>query len=88
MAVSSEELMEIDRILSAEEAGPALAELRRKFPHLSWTKCDASDVIETPYRSYPHCDVHLLDGADHCVQVTTEPARATGLVLACRRIAS
>lgn len=89
MAVSTEELTEIARILSSEEAAPsALLELRRKFPHLSWTKCDASDVIEAPYRSYAHYDLHLLDAADHCVQVTTEPARATGLVLACRRVAS
>lgn len=86
MAVSAEELAEIDRILS-NEAPVALSDLRSRFPHLSWTKCDASDVIEPPYRSYRDCDVHLLDGGDHCVQVTAEPSRATGVVLAYRRVA-
>ncbi len=87
MAVSVEELTEIDKILSdAEKAPLAVSELRRKFPHLSWTKCDASDVIETPYRTYPHCDVHLLDGGDHCVHVTAEPEQATGVVLAYRSV--
>lgn len=85
MAVSAEELTEIDRLLSTGDAEPSpLSELKRKFPHLSWTKCDASDVIETPFRSYPQYDVHLLDGADHCVQVTAEPTRATGVILARR----
>jgi hypothetical protein len=87
MAVSAEELAEIDRILS-HEAPVALSDLRSKFPHLSWTKCDASDVVEEPFRSYRHCDVHLLDAADHCVQVTSELSRATGLILAYRRLAS
>jgi hypothetical protein len=87
MAVSVEELTEIDKILSEAERAPlALSELRSKFPHLSWTKCDASDVIETPYRSYAHCDVHLLEQGDHCVHVTSEPEEATGVVLAYRRV--
>jgi hypothetical protein len=89
MAVSAEELTEIEKLLSGPEAGASpLSELRRKFPHLSWTKCDASDVVETPFRSYPLYDVHLLDAADHCVQLTEEPARATGIVLAQRSVAS
>jgi len=89
MAVTEEELTEIDKILSDEgQSSSAIAELRRKFPHLSWTRCDASDVIEAPYRSYPRYDVHLLDGGDHCVQVTAELARATGFVLASRKAAS
>jgi hypothetical protein len=28
--------------------------------------------------------VHLLDGADHCVTVTDDPARATGVIVAFR----
>jgi len=86
MAVSEEELTEIDRILTSG-ASTAMLELRSKFPHLTWTRCDASDVIETPYKTYPNCDVHLLDGGDHCVQITTEPSRATGVVLAFRKVA-
>lgn len=83
MAISAEELTEIDRALS-NETPVVLSDLRNKFPHLSWTRCDASDVIEQPFRSYRDCDAHLLDGGDHCVEVTTEPSRATGVLLAFR----
>ncbi len=84
MAISDVELTEIEKLLGADGT-PALSELRAKFSHLSWTRCDASDVIEPPYRSFAHCDVHLLDGADHCVTVTDDPGRATGVIVAIRR---
>ncbi len=84
MAISDVELTEIETLLGAGGA-TALSELRAKFSHLSWTRCDASDVIEEPFRSFADCDVHLLDGADHCVTVTADPARATGVIVAFRR---
>jgi hypothetical protein len=88
MAVSADELTEIDQVLSAPTAdAQAFAELRRRFPHLSWTGCDASDVIEAPFRGYVRFDVHLLDSADHCSQITADPARATGIILARRNAA-
>lgn len=86
MAISDAELAEIEKMLSAE-GSPVLSELRAKFSHLSWTRCDASDVIESPYRSYAHCEMHLLDGADHCVTVTNDPSHATGVIVAYRRAA-
>lgn len=85
MAVSDTDLSEIEKVLTAEDlATPAFAELRRRFPQLSWTQCDASDVTEDPFRTYPRFDLHLLDTADHCAQITTDPARATGIILAKR----
>lgn len=88
MAVKLDELQEIGAVLSAPgaEAG-ALSLLRSRFPHLSWSRCDASDVAEEPFQTHGGFDLHLLDAADHCVQITQEPERATGLVLA-RRAAS
>jgi hypothetical protein len=88
MALDPDELNEIENVLSASEAGAsALAELRRRFPHLTWLRCDASDVIETPFRSYARLDLHLLDSSDHCVRITADPAQATGIVLAARSVA-
>jgi hypothetical protein len=89
MALSADELLEIERILSAPEGDAGIvAELRRRLPHLSWTRCDASDVTDEPFRSYPRFDVHLLGRADHCVQITVDPARASGVVLADRKDAA
>jgi hypothetical protein len=88
MALSADELMEIDRVLSAPDVDACVvAEMRQRFPHLSWTKCDASDVTETPFRSYDRFDVHLVDRTDHCVQITTDPMRASGIVVARRSMA-
>lgn len=85
MAVSANELAEIEQVLSAPHLdAQAFLELRRRFPHLSWTRCDASDVVETPFRSLAGFDIHLLDSADHCSHLTVDPDRATGIVLARR----
>jgi hypothetical protein len=85
MAVKQDELQEIGAMLSAPDAEAGVfGLLRARFPHLSWTRCDASDVAEAPFRTHGVFDLHLLDAADHCVQITNEPERATGVVLARR----
>jgi hypothetical protein len=89
MALAAMELAEIEQMLATSDAVPqACVELRRKFPHLAWIRCDASDVTETPFRSFGGFDLHLLDGAGHCAQITDDPARATGIVLAKRVVSS
>lgn len=89
MALGADELSEIDRVLSEPGADASVfAELRRRFPHLSWTKCDASDVNETPFRSYTRFEIHLVDRSEHCLQITADPLRASGIVLANRSMTS
>lgn len=62
-----------------------LAALRRRFPQLSITRCDASDIIGAePVRRLDHLDLHLVDGSNHCWRLTADPAQATGLLLARR----
>jgi len=88
MALSADDLVEIQALLGA--AGPlnaAVAELRRRFPALSLTRCDADDVTEPPFLADDRVDLHLLDTVDHCAKLTTDPARATGLVIAQKRAA-
>lgn len=89
MAIAAEELTEIEQVLGAAGAGASpVAALRQRFPQLSWVRCDASDMVEPPYRAGARYDIHLLDRSDHCVQVTADPARATGIILADRGAAS
>lgn len=89
MALGADELNEIDRVLSEPNVDArVIAELRRQFPHLSWTRCDANDVNEMPFRSYSRFDIHLVDRSDHCLQITADPLRASGIVLADRNVAS
>ncbi|WP_128927690.1 hypothetical protein [Bradyrhizobium guangxiense] len=86
MALAAIELAEIEQVLASSPQ--AYLELRQKFPHLAWIRCDASDVTETPYRSFGAFDLYLLDSADHCAAITDDPARATGIVLAKRATVS
>ena len=89
MALSAEDLTKMDVLLGATQTdAPQFSELRSRFPHLSWTSCDASDVVEAPFRVYEKYEIHLLDSADHCSQITSDPGRATGIILARRRAIS
>lgn len=86
MALAAGELTEIEQALAAPDAASqAYGTLRQRFPHLACIRCDASDVTEEPFRSFREFDLHLLDSADHCAQITSDLARATGIVLAKRR---
>lgn len=78
-----DQLDTLHALLSAGRSdGPAL---RAALPRLTVTRCDAADLDQTPYRSYAGLDLHLVDGSGHCWQITTDPAAATGIVLARRR---
>lgn len=89
MGLQMDELAAIDALLGAELVSAsganaaALASFRRQFPRLTVTGCDASDVdLETPFRVYPWASLFLIDSSDHCWRFTSDPARATGIVVA------
>lgn len=83
MALSENDLAQIETALAAPNGdAQALSELRRRFPDLSFTGCDASDLgNETPFREYQRFNLYLVDRVDHCWQITQDPARATGVVV-------
>lgn len=84
--IGPDDLACIDDLLLAPPAGGnPLADFRSKFPGLSLTRCDASDMGgEAPYREYPSFNLYLVDGSAHCWQLTGDPAAATGVVVAAR----
>ena len=87
MALETDELAMLDELLTAVASADAsaLAGIRQRFPWLSLTRCDASDMdAETPFRVYPGLSLYLVDASDHCWRITSDPTRATGLVLARR----
>ncbi|MCK1685901.1 DUF6129 family protein [Bradyrhizobium sp. 145] len=87
MALATEQLIEIERLLAtANTDASAVADLRRRFPQLALVRCDASDVSQHPFRRLPQFDLHLIDVSDHCMQITADQARASGLVLAKRHV--
>jgi len=89
MALSAEELARIDALLGTADAdAQAVAAIRQRFPKLSITRCDPSDLAdEAPFREYERFDLYLVHGGSHCWHLTQTPEEATGLVLAARRVA-
>jgi aspartokinase-like uncharacterized kinase len=83
MALDDADLAEIGALLGAGILpGEALTELRRRFPAMTVTRCDPSDVdTEIPFKVWPALSLYLVDAADHCWRLTSDAARATGLVL-------
>ena len=87
MGLSENDLATIDSMLAAGADASALAAFRERFPGLSLTHCDASDIdAETPFREYPGLTLFLVDANDHCWRITADPARATGIVVARRKV--
>lgn len=84
MAITNEDLTRIEATLANDHTAD-VARLRSLFPGLKWSRCDASDVDEVPYRRLSTYDLHLLDLSEHCPRVTDEPEQATGILLAARR---
>lgn len=86
MGLTETDIAEIDALLGSPEADAgALALLRERFPKLSLTRADSSDLgMETPFRQYQMFDLYLVDGTSHCWSLTDKPDAATGLVIAAR----
>lgn len=87
MSIALELFEAIDATLATAAADPAaVAALRKIAPGVHAIRCDKTDIQdETPFRSYENCDLFLIDGRDHCVKITSDPAVATGLVVAPKR---
>ncbi|AJP72709.1 hypothetical protein [Sphingomonas hengshuiensis] len=86
MALIEADLAIIDATLAGPlgsiEARALTGELRRLLPGLFCMACDAGDVLEDAWRSYPAFDLHLVDTSDHCTTMTSDPMRANGILLA------
>jgi len=87
MALTSEQIASIDALLADRAPDMAVAgEFRQKFPGISVTRCEASDMdAEVPFRKYSRLSLFLVDRSDHCWRITADPARATGVVVAAHK---
>jgi hypothetical protein len=84
MSLSAEDIAGIAGVLAELGAGrAAIAAMRQRYPGVSVTLCDRSDIdVETPYRELAACSLFLVDGTDHCWRLTGDLAHATGVVVA------
>ena len=84
MAIKAEELQDIETMLTDADAS-IFATLRQKYPHLAWSRCDASDVLEEPYRSFKAFDMHLSTSAIIVRSSSRTRSTPRGMILAAMR---
>lgn len=85
MPLSAEDLTRLEALIATAAPGGDLQRaFRGEFPGVTLTQVDAGDMdTQVPFREHPQWLLYLVDGS-HCRQVTSEPERATGIVLARR----
>lgn len=86
MAVSEDIIATIGDLLgervAREDFAAVFAALRARLPEIALLRCDAGDLLEEPYRRFAGVDLHLVDSRDHCTVMTSDPMRATGVLVA------
>jgi len=86
MALQESQLETIDRILASEPGADVGARLRSELTGILVTGCDEEDMgNEPPFRSAERYHLHLVDGSGHCWNITSDPSKATSILLARRR---
>jgi hypothetical protein len=82
--ISPERIEQVTRIV--EGAGldaQTIDVLREAFPEMHLTYCMDEDVgMKEPARRATGFNIYLVDGRGHCMELTSDGAEATGLVLA------
>jgi len=77
----------IDAIVARVEGGEidevCVSQLRSEFPGLHFTWCMDDDIgAEEPLLERERFNFYLVDGEGHCLKLTTDLARANGVVIA------
>jgi hypothetical protein len=82
-ALTTENLAQIEALLEAPDATlAAFSDFRQRYPGVSYTHCDPSDVDgEKPYKEFERFNLYLVSAVNHCVTMTRDPAVATGIVV-------
>ena len=77
----------LDRVANAASRSPDLGALRQAFPDLHFSECSEDDVSPRyrPAHDGEHFALFLITGASgHCLELTHDPAIATGILVAAK----
>ena len=77
----------IEAIVARVESGDideqSIGALRSEFPGLHFTWCMDVDIgAEEPLMEKTGFNLYLVNGAQHCLSLTTDPSIANGVVIA------
>lgn len=82
--ISTEQLNRIEELVRTQPVSEQTVErLRIGFPELHFTYCMDDDVIgASPVFEDPTFNLYLVDSSSHCLNLTQDMERASGLVIA------
>lgn len=83
--ITATRLVAVQNMLSREGVDErAISGLRRAYPDMHFTYCMDDDIQDevAPIIESDDYNLYLVDGRDHCLQMTTQADIATGLVIA------
>lgn len=83
--ITATRLEAVQNMLSREGVDErAISGLRRAYPDMHFTYCMDDDIQDevAPIIESDDYNLYLVDGRDHCLQMTTQADIATGLVIA------
>lgn len=82
--ITSQLVEAIAKVLNEEALQEATVfKLRQAHPGIHFTYCSDDDVGSCKaVWEQPDFNIYLVDGHDHCLKLTSEYSRATGLILA------
>ncbi len=83
MCISSETMTEIQSTLTqfGKTTSNPVPILKDCFPDLTFLLMADADMGESPFLSLQDYNLYLLDGREHCVQITHNLEHATGVVV-------
>ncbi|HAF00126.1 MAG TPA: hypothetical protein DCO68_11910 [Methylophilaceae bacterium] len=83
MCISNEMMTEIQSTLTqfGKTTNNPVPILKDCFPDLTFLRMSDSDMGESPFLSLQDYNLYLLDGREHCVQITHNLEHATGVVI-------
>ncbi len=83
MCISNEMMTEIQSTLTqfGKTTNNPVPILKDCFPDLTFLRTSDSDMGESPFLSLQDYNLYLLDGREHCVQITHNLEHATGVVI-------
>jgi len=83
MCISNETMTEIKSTLTqfGKATNNPVPILKDCFPNLTFLRMSDADMGEPPYLSLQDYNLYLLDGREHCVQITHNLEHATGVVV-------
>lgn len=84
MSLNETQLCAIDSSVSFLLASgePLVAELRRKFPEVTFVRCPQEDMEGSPYLTGDGYQLYLINRSDACISLTDSPEQADGVVVA------